>query len=212
MSKTNIISDYCKIRGNKIIINDNTEFFEENYSNFGNFIKTIYKSTQINYPKFYKMDDLCKLAFVTSELILKCNNLSNKYKPDEISVIISNSCSTIETDTNYYNTIKDNSNYFPSPSVFVYTLPNITIGEVCIKNHFMGENIFFISEKFDSEFISSYVNNILDNNKAQACICGWVEYNKDNYESFLYIAEKNTDENNNKLIHNANNVKQLYLK
>ena len=138
------------------------EFEQEQDVDFKSFIKAAYGNYNVNYPKFFKMDDLCKLALITSEVLLKGEDLSNRYKGEDIGIVIANSNSSLDTDIKHYDTIKDRSDYFPSPSVFVYTLPNIMIGEISIKNNIKGENAFFIFENFEPEFISSYVNNLLD--------------------------------------------------
>jgi hypothetical protein len=82
-----------------------------------------------------------------------------------------------------------------SPALFVYTLPNIVIGEICIRHHFKGENAFFIFERFNADFIVSYVSNLLDIQQLQVCICGWVELLGDEYKAVLFLVEKEKKEN-----------------
>jgi hypothetical protein len=84
------------------------------------------------------------------------------------------------------DSIKDGA----SPSLFVYTLPNIVIGEICIRNHFKGEQAFYIQQEFDAEFIVQQVNYLLDKNIQQACICGWVDVLKEEYKAILFLVEK----------------------
>ncbi|MBC8487925.1 MAG: 3-oxoacyl-ACP synthase [Bacteroidetes bacterium] len=194
------ITSSCIICFNKVIINDKLDFVEKNYKSFPSFIKSVYRNYKIGYPKFFKMDNLSKLGFITSELLLKQDDLLSNYKNDEIGIIISNSGSSIDTDIKYYNTIKDKSNYFPSPSVFVYTLPNIMIGEICIRNKIMGESSFFISEKFNPDFLCNYINILFNTSKIKSCISGWVEYEENNYESFLFLVEKENKKNNGRNI------------
>ncbi len=82
-----------------------------------------------------------------------------------------------------------------SPAVFVYSLPNIVIGEICIRNGFKGENSFFISDRYDIPVQVNYINQLFKENIIDACICGWLELLGENYEAFLYLAVKNgTDE------------------
>src|SRR3712207_7060242 len=57
----------------------------------------------------------------------------------------------------YEQTICHRAQFFPSPSVFVYTLPNIVTGEIAIRNHYHGETHFFViprSEEHTSELQS----------------------------------------------------------
>ncbi len=211
------ITGWGIIRKNSVVIDGKTVEVDENYINFATFIKALYKQEQLNYPKFYKMDNLSKLGFLTAELIFKSRNIPDQYKRDELGVIIANSSSSLDTDIHYQETISDSADYYPSPSVFVYTLPNILIGEICIKNGIKGENAFLISENFNAELICNYVENLLQNNRIQACICGWVELLHEDYESFLMIIEKEkilagrNEEIGKYLAFTKENVTQLYL-
>lgn len=190
MSHTNYITSYCSIKSGKVLINNTIDYSDATSDNSIDFLKSTYKHYQLNYPKFYKMDNLCKLAFITSELLLKSNKVTEKYKSEDIAIIIANSASSLEIDTEHQSTISDKNSYFPSPAVFVYTLPNILIGEIAIRNSIKGENTFFIFDKFDADFMSSYIDSLLNSNKAQCCIAGWVDFYENNYESFLYTVEK----------------------
>jgi hypothetical protein len=189
MSELNYISAFCKISSGKVNLNHSIIFTDEQ-SDPGAFLKSAYKHFQLNYPKFYKMDNLCQLAFIASDLLLKDNKITERYKPEDISIVISNSSASLEIDTEHQGTISDKNNYFPSPAVFVYTLPNILIGEIAIRNLIKGENTFFIFDKFDAQFTASYINSLLNSGKAKCCITGWVDYYEGNYEAFLYTAEK----------------------
>ena len=82
------------------------------------------------------------------------------YKPEDIGVVLANANSSLDTDIKYFETVKD----IASPALFVYTLPNIVIGEICIRHNFKGENAFFIFEEFDAGFIQQYVSNLINNN------------------------------------------------
>ena len=190
MKEVLCISGWCEITDQTVILNNKKEFFEENFANFAAFIKNLYKKEQVNYPKFYKMDNLSKLGFLTAELLIKNSDVLLKYEKEEIGVIIANSSSSLDTDFDFQETIRDKSNYFPSPSVFVYTLPNILIGEICIKHRIRGENAFIVSEEFDPEQIVIYVSHLFDQGKINACICGWVELLKEKYHSLLFVVER----------------------
>ena len=144
------VSNYCRIKNGSVVQNGVTCFKNDEKLPFSSFMKSIYKGKGLKYPKYYKMDNLSRLAFLTSELLLENLKLVEKYSCEEIAVLIANSTSSLDTDKKYYETIKNRDDYFPSPALFVYTLPNIMIGEICIKNGIKGENAFFICEKFDA--------------------------------------------------------------
>ncbi len=189
----NIISKYCIIKPHKIVIDGKPELVNSENSEFGVFLKSVYKHYQIKYPKYFKMDNLCKLAFIASEIVLHGNEKIKALDPTKIGVILQNAHSSLDTDIKYNDTIKDKSNYFPSPAVFVYTLPNVMIGEICIRNKFQGENTCFIAKQFDPEFVSEYVNELFDKNKIDACITGWVDYIDGDYSAMVFLVEKNKE-------------------
>lgn len=149
------------------------------------FLLAAYRHFDFKYPKFYKMDNLSKLGWLASELIMQDGPEPGHYQPEEIGLVFSNASASLDTDIKYYDTVKE----IASPALFVYTLPNIVMGEICIRHQFKGENAFFISEKFDAAFIQQYVNNLFNNNTLQACICGWVEVLEDQYKTVLFLVE-----------------------
>ncbi|UCG28328.1 MAG: hypothetical protein JSV24_02920 [Bacteroidales bacterium] len=180
------------IVGTNICTDGKCGFNPQDFPDFTGFIKAAYKHFKIGFPKFYKMDNLSKLAFLTSEILLRDRKLTERYKPEETGIVLLNSSSTLETDDKHYHSIRDRSNYFPSPAVFVYTLPNIMIGEISIRNRIMGENVVFISEEYKPEILYEYVTFLMTNGHVNACIAGWVEYGRSgkDYESVMYLVEK----------------------
>ena len=152
ITHSNIIRKYAVIR------NDKVEPINEIFVNFGAFIKTLYKKEMISYPKFYKMDNLSKLGFLGAEMLFNEASFFDRYRKEDIGILIMNSSSSLDTDLSYNETIKDKSNYYPSPSLFVYTLANIVIGEICIRHKIKGENAFFVSDHFEPAKIKELVS------------------------------------------------------
>ena len=189
----NYIRKYCIIKPHEGIVDGKTEFYDSEKNEFGTFMKSIYKNYEVKYPKYFKMDNLCKVAFIASEIVLKGNEHVKELNPTKIGVIIQNSHSSIDTDIKYNETIKDKANYFPSPAVFVYTLPNVMVGEICIRNKFQGENTCFISKEFDPEFITNHVNELLDSGKIDVCITGWADYFEGEFSAIMFLVEKNKE-------------------
>jgi hypothetical protein len=183
------ITSYCHLRDNKVIVNDRIIYYQENIIKFADFVKAVFRQEQIVYPKFYKMDAVSKLGFLTAELVLKEKTIEG-YRPWAVGVVLSNSSSSLDTDIAHNETIKDRSSYFPSPSVFVYTLPNIVIGEVCIKNNIKGENAFLIAETFNGRLLFDYVEELFNSERVEACLCGWVEVMGNNCNAMMALVEK----------------------
>lgn len=180
--------------------------FEENRL-LNKFLKAAYKQLEIKYMKFFKMDSLSKLGLIGTELLIQNNPLLEKYQPEEISVVLANESASLDVDRKYYDTIKDPKNYFPSPALFVYTLPNIMLGEICIRHKFQGENACFVQKEFDPHFLFDYGEDLMANREQKALIGGWVEVIGDKYKAVMYLIENDGTE----LIHNPANLKSLFL-
>lgn len=190
MTNKNQIVPFCSIQNNQIILNGNLILATDDLL-FSEFTKKAYQHFEMNYPKFFKMDNLSKLAFIGAELLLKTKINSNKV--NNIALLLSNKSSSLDTDVKYQNSISDAANYYPSPAVFVYTLPNICLGEISIRHQLNSENSFFIFDDFNPEFMTKYAHVLLNSNKAEKVLCGWVEYFEEKYNGFLYLLDNEGD-------------------
>lgn len=200
MAKNLYIQNYCKIKNDSVFLNGNL-IFNDDSETVKSFFKSVYKFLDIKYSKFFKMDNLSKLAFLSAEFILKDIETENK----NIGIILSNNASSLDTDRKHQNSINDIENYYPSPAVFVYTLPNIGIGEISIRHQLKSENGFFVFEKYNANFHFNYEKALIQNKKSEAVLAGWVNIDDDTYEAFLYlVSEKGT------IDHTEQNLKQLY--
>ncbi len=215
MKEKYIIKNYCIIRNQSVILDDHLIFIDQDEDSFSDFSKKIYKHFKLNYPKFFKMDSLSKLGFLTCELLLNESSFIPEKHSAETGLILQNAASSMDTDINHQTTISNRNDYFPSPAVFVYTLPNIMIGEICIKHRITGESSFFVSEKFDADFIYTYVKLLFDQKIISYCIIGWVDLIGDSYESFLCLIKKkgeNEDDYQGNIIFDAENLNKLFVK
>lgn len=170
----------CTIENSKITVDENL-IFESESNTFPEFAKEAYKNLELNYPKFHKMDSLSKLAFLAAEMILKDGDHSRT------ALVLANKSSSLDTDFKYQESINSQENYFPSPAVFVYTLPNICVGEISIKHKMQTENAFFVLDEFDENFLNNYSEQLLRSGKADKVLCGWVELFQENYKAFVYL-------------------------
>ncbi|TSJ39392.1 hypothetical protein FO440_16730 [Mucilaginibacter corticis] len=180
----NNITSYCTISKNVIYKNE-VPVFEDRGADVPSFLLSAYQFLEVTYPKFYKMDNLSKLGWLAAEVLLRGTDIKS-YAPEQVGLILTNANASLDSDLKYMESVND----IPSPALFVYTLPNIVTGEICIRNNFKGEDAFFIFEKFDAAFIETYVNNLLNNGILEACICGWVDVLGDDYKAVLFLVEK----------------------
>ena len=148
-------------------------------------LTTLYKQMIGNYPKFYKMDGLSRLGFVASEILL---NAEKGETDEERAIIFFNHSSSIASDRNYKESINDKDNYFPSPSIFVYTLPNIVTGEIAIRNHFHGETSFFILPDKDERMMEEILQASCRDDQSKSSLTGWIDYEDErHFEADLKI-------------------------
>ena len=189
------IHSYITIQNNEIVLKG-TSVFKIEPTNFADFSKQAYRNFDIQYPKFFKMDALSKLAFLGAELLL--SPITSSEEENNIALVLANKSSSLDTDVKYQESISDKENYYPSPAIFVYTLPNICLGEISIRHQLKSENSFFIFDAFNTEFMSNYSKILLNSDKADVVLCGWVEYFNDDYKAFLCTIskEENTEYTN----------------
>ena len=148
-------------------------------------LTSLYKQMIGNYPKFYKMDGLSRLGFVASEILL---NAEKGDMDKERAIIFFNHSSSIASDRNYKESINGKDNYFPSPSIFVYTLPNIVTGEIAIRNHFHGETSFFILPDKDERMMEEILQASCRDAQSKSFLTGWIDYEDErHFEADLKI-------------------------
>ena len=193
------ISHSVKITNSKIYLDGELYLHEE--SNLDDFLISAYKHLAITYPKFYKMDSMSKLGFIASELLMK-NNLETEYDHYKKGLIIQNHSSSLETDKKYQASIQD----IASPALFVYTLPNIVLGEMAIRHKFKGENTFFISEKFNAFELIRYTQILFNQQILSTAIIGYIEILDNEVDVFLSLIEL---KDNDKLL-TVENLEDLY--
>lgn len=196
------IKSYCSIKNNEVFVNG-LSVFKTEPSLFADFSKAVYKNFDLNYPKFFKMDSLSKLAFLGASFLLENETAQGSHT----ALLFANKSSSLDTDVKHQESILNNEAYYPSPAVFVYTLPNICLGEISIRYQLLSENAFFIFDDFNPVFMHQYANILIETNKAQEVLCGWVEYFDQEYNAFLYLVSKEGNWNHDQLI-----LKQLYTK
>jgi len=141
----------------------------------------LYRRYAGDYPKFFKMDTLCRLGFIAAEILI--NEEMRKCENEKMvnAIILANRSASIKNDKDYLATISD-GNYYPSPSLFVYTLPNIVTGEIAIRHHIQGETAFYILD--NPEQLEPIVQSTITNDPYGASrseespitvLCGWLE-------------------------------------
>ena len=142
----------------------------------------LYRTYVGDYPKFYKMDGLSKLGFLTSELLMRCEHDGQQTEDEHRAVILFNHSASIDTDQHYLTSIQP-GNYFPSPSLFVYTLPNIVTGEIAIRHHLHGETSFYCLASRNEQLMTRIQQAALSDSATTSMITGWIDYEDETHFS-----------------------------
>ena len=140
------------------------------------------------------MDTLSKAGFVATELLIKkigerrCD--SEEYIQSR-AIVLFGSTASLCADRNYQETIQDQDNYYPSPALFVYTLPNIVTGEIAIRNHWRGETSFYVLEQPDAEQMAFHLACAFQDTDTESILAGWVDSrNNDDFQVFMTLIRR----------------------
>ncbi|HHU00115.1 MAG: hypothetical protein QM223_07610 [Bacteroidota bacterium] len=171
---------YLSIKDNAVLC-DGKEVLYLPGEDFPSFAKTLYKESGAEYPKFYKMSDMCKLGFLAAEFLLKDLDEVKVADPDQKALVLGCRASSLHADIEYSRTMND----IPSPALFVYTLANIVSGEIAIRHCFRGEELMLVQDGPESREHENYLKVLMAEGKTKFCISGFVDYD----ENGNYIAE-----------------------
>lgn len=175
-----VISNIAAIRNNNI--------YPANAAVHGSNMLTpesLYTALRYNYPKFFKMDKLCKWTMLAAEHLFSGDGIYDSIAKNRIGVAMATSHGCLDADKRYQNSMA-----IPSPALFVYTLPNIMLGEICIRHGFKGEQLCMVSEHFDAAELYAAVSYMLTQQGMDACLCGWADINEDQHDVCLYWVKK----------------------
>lgn len=138
-----------------------------------------YREAGISYPKFFKMDILSRVAFIAAELLdIPHDNIPDKTK---VGTVISTSSGCIDVDKKF----EESRQKIASPALFVYTLPNIMLGELCIRHGFKGAQVCFIEEHPAPSDTFFHVNDLMTRQRADACLCGHIDASEESIDASL---------------------------
>jgi len=150
----------------------------------GSDLTALYRAEVGDYPKFFKMDTACKLGFLLAERLAE----EPRFTPrEDRAVLIFSTCGCLCNDRHYEESVRE----FPSPSLFVYTLPNIITGEIAIRNKYEGETSAYVLERFDPETFVALVEQAFQDAVTESAVCGWVDVRADDdFTAFAFLVER----------------------
>ena len=135
-------------------------------------LSEIYKKYVGDYPKYHKMDALSRLAFLATELLLSRGDVP---QDSGRATILFNRTSSVVADRCHLGSIAKPGEFYPSPSVFLGTLPNITTGEIAIRHGYTGETSLYITDFRDEALMKKVVSSSFSQGGFLSLICGFVD-------------------------------------
>ena len=138
----------------------------------------LYRQWAGDYPKFFKMDTLSKLGFLLAEMLAHDEPDRFTFREDRAVLVFSRE-GCVANDRHYAESMKD----FPSPALFVYTLPNIVSGEISIRNKWGGESSAYVLESYDEARICELVRQAFQDKCTKSALVAWIDCPSD--ESWL---------------------------
>lgn len=152
-------------------------------------LSEIYRKYVGDYPKYHKMDALSRLAFLATELLLSRGDVPQDSKR---ATILFNRTSSVVADRCHLGSIAKPGEFYPSPSVFLGTLPNIATGEIAIRHGYTGETSLYITDFRDEALMKKVVSSSFFLGGFRSLICGFVDCDRgDSFEADLKILVKN---------------------
>lgn len=144
------------------------------------------------------MDILSRVAFLATELL---NIATENVDKNKVATVVCTSAGCIDVDKKF----QESRAQIASPALFVYTLPNIMLGEICIRHGFKGAQMCLIDETPDAAMLHFYVADLLSRGEADACLCGYVDATADHIKANLMWVNKAQSP----LIFNEENVAKI---
>jgi 3-oxoacyl-[acyl-carrier-protein] synthase II len=152
------------------------------------------------YKPFGRMDFFSKLGFSGIYFAYKDAGLIDDQKKSNTSIIASTLFGCLDTDMNFFNTIKSDNGKNASPALFAYTLPNTFLGEASIYLKLCGESFVINKDTTDGITALKMTFDLLDSGESDFVLCGICDTNvpkfiknHDNYFSgslFFTISKK----------------------
>ena len=152
-------------------------------------LSEIYRKYVGDYPKYHKMDALSRLAFLATELLLSRGDVP---QDSGRATILFNRTSSVVADRCHLGSIAKPGEFYPSPSVFLGTLPNIATGEIAIRHGYTGETSLYITDFRDEALMKKVVRSSFSLGGFRSLICGFVDCDRgDSFEADLKILVRN---------------------
>ena len=136
-------------------------------------ITEIFKKYIADDSRYYKMDLFSRLAYVGTTLLAK--DTLGDCPGEEVALFIFTLNGSVLADRKHLSTFSDPDTFYPSPAVFINTLPNVVLGEIAVKNNIKGETTLVLLPDRDEATIQRIIEATLSATKPAVMLYGWVD-------------------------------------
>lgn len=136
-------------------------------------VTEIFKKYLADGSRFFKMDLYSRLAYVGTSLLTK--DALDASDPEDRAMVIFTQNGSVLADRKHLSTFANPDEFFPSPAVFINTLPNVVLGEIAVKNTIKGETTLVILPARDEKAMQRIIDATVSATRPSVLICGWVD-------------------------------------
>ncbi len=134
------------------------------------------------YKPFGRMDFFSKIGFAGTYFSYKDAGLitaeqTENHEISDTAIIVSTCLRCLDTDNNYFETIKLHNGKNASPALFAYALPNAFLGEASIYLKTTGQCFAINEDNSNGITILKMAFDILDSKESEIVICGICDTN-----------------------------------
>jgi 3-oxoacyl-[acyl-carrier-protein] synthase-1 len=141
-------------------------------------VTEIYKKYLADGSRFFKMDLYSRLAYVGTGLLAK-DSLEG-CDPEDRALFIFTQNGSLLADRKHLSTFADPKEFFPSPAVFINTLPNVVLGEIAVRNNVKGETTLVLLPERDETAMQMVIDATLAATRPSVIMYGWVDCDAEN--------------------------------
>ena len=136
-------------------------------------VTEIYKKYLADGSRFFKMDLYSRLAYVATGLLAK--DALEGSDPEDRALLVFTQNGSVLADRKHLSTFSDPASFYPSPAVFINTLPNVVLGEIAVKNGIKGETTLVLLPSRDETAMHRVVEATLAATRPSVLLYGWVD-------------------------------------
>jgi len=136
-------------------------------------VTEIFKKYLADGSRFFKMDLYSRLAYAGMSLLAK--DALEGYDPEDVALFVFTQQGSLLADRKHLSTFSNPDEFFPSPAVFINTLPNVVLGEIAVKNNIKGETTLVLLPDRDEAAIQRIMEASLAATRPAVVLCGWVD-------------------------------------